>query len=291
MKIIDISHYNIVNDWSKLKDDFVIHKCTEATTFIDFMYKERKDKIKASYHFARGGDAVKEAQWFLKNSNENILILDWEIEHADPVGWCKKFKAEIDKAGKTFWFYTNDARAIRFSWPEDWFMWIARYGDYTGEYYPDFFPKCKNWKLHQYTSRGKVDGIDGNVDLNIAKNLEEFNQLINNEVMDKNYKKLFEEVADFLNKDYGDNLDDKDIEDIKLRFKGIDEEHAVLANNVDIQSEKIKNQSEQINALSDKLKEKDLLLQDSQAAADKNFEAVSVIKLFQEAFKKLINFK
>lgn len=290
MKILDLSHHNVVNDWSKLKYDIIIHKCTEGTTFLDSTYNERKDKIKASYHFARGGDVVKEAQWFLKNSSEQILILDWEIEHSDPVGWCNKFKAEIDKAGKTFWFYTNDARAIKYAWPEDWFMWIARYADYTGEYYPDFMPKCKNWKLHQYTSRGKVDGIKGNVDLNVAKNFEEFNQLIN-KTMDKNYTKLFNKIAKFFGKDYGDNLDDKDLSDIEQGLDGLANEKVELQKNVDIQAEKIKNQSEQLNAMTEKLKEKDAQLQDFQAAAEKNFEAVSVIRLFQEAFKKLINFK
>ena len=114
---------------------------------------------------------------------------------------------------------------------------------------------------------------------------------INEETMDKNYMELFKKVAMFLGKDYGENLDDKDLSDIEGRLDEMSNKEDELQKNIDSQAEKINNQSNQINALTDKLKEKDLLLQDSQAAADKNFEAVSVIKLFQEAFKKLINFK
>jgi hypothetical protein len=64
--------------------------------------------------------------------------------------------------------YTNDYRALKYAWPKEWKFWIARYADYTGKFYPDFKPKFKNWKLHQWTSRGKVEGIEGNVDLNFS---------------------------------------------------------------------------------------------------------------------------
>ena len=297
---IDISHYQGEVDWGKVTAKFVIQKCSQGTSFVDGTYLKNKQGAKGiqfgSYHFADGGDAQKEVEHFLKTVGEiregDLLVLDWEIQHTDTVKWCKSFLDEVFKrTGVKPFIYLNSATAKAFDWSScyEYPLWLANYGVNDGTFHAN--PSRGNWPkevIHQFTSRGTMPGIVGNVDLNIA-----YENLINygNKTMDKNYKKLFEEVADFLNKDYGDNLDDKDVEDIKTRFKGFDEEHDVLEKNIDIQAEKIKNQSEQINALGVKLKEKEASLQDFQAAAEKNFEAVSVIRLFQEAFKKLINFK
>lgn len=166
---IDISHWNKITDWDKIKKDFIICKCTQGTSYLDPTYKNNIKEIKkrgilcGAYHFADGGDAKKEAEWFLKNVGEvDFIVLDWEIEHADPVGWCKKF---IEKTGECY-LYTNDARATKYSWPSDWKFWIARYGVNDGTKSKE--PAFKNWNIWQYTSKGKVDGIEGDVDLNTA---------------------------------------------------------------------------------------------------------------------------
>lgn len=167
--ICDLSHWNKVKDWKKLRDVFIIHKCTEGTSYLDPTYKERKDKIQASYHFARGGDAKKEADWFCKNSNEKMLVLDWEIEHIDPAMWCTEFIKRVkEKKGIDCWLYTNDARALKHTFPSKWKKWIARYKDYTGTLDWKYEPKSE-WDMWQYTSRGRLDGVEGNVDLNVSK--------------------------------------------------------------------------------------------------------------------------
>lgn len=165
---VDLSHHNTI-DWSKLKADFVIYKCTEATTYLDPTYAKAKasGKIIGSYHFARGGDAIKEADWYLKNSSEPICVLDWEIEHSDPVKWCTTFINRLKEKGKFVWFYTNDARAVKYPWPKDWIFWIARYGINDGT--PIRKPDFKGYSVWQYTSNGTCPGVAGRVDLNIAE--------------------------------------------------------------------------------------------------------------------------
>lgn len=166
---IDLSHHNTIN-WPEVKTDFVIYKCTEGTSYLDPTYKKAKENWKGifgSYHFARGGDPIKEAQWYLKNSSENICVLDWEIEHPEPVKWCSQFIDYLKSQGKTCWFYTNDARACKYAWPKDWIFWIARYGVNNGTQSkkPDF----KGYSIWQYTSNGTCPGITGRVDLNVAE--------------------------------------------------------------------------------------------------------------------------
>jgi GH25 family lysozyme M1 (1,4-beta-N-acetylmuramidase) len=166
---VDLSHWNKVN-WSKLKTDFVIYKCTQGTSYLDPTYKTARDSWKGifgSYHFATGTDPIKEANWYLKNSNENFCVLDWEIDHADPVKWCSAFINHLRGKGKHVWFYTNDARAVKYPWPKDWTFWIARYGINDGT--PNKKPAFKGWSAWQYTSRGTCPGVTGNVDLNVAE--------------------------------------------------------------------------------------------------------------------------
>ena len=167
---IDISHWQGNIDWSKIKTDFVIQKCTEGTTYLDPTYKQNKVlKPFLSYHFASGGDPIKEAEWYLKNSNGETAVLDWEIDHTDPVKWCTSFINHLKGKGITCWLYTNDARAIKYPWPKDWIFWIARYKDYTGDLDWNYAPKFKDWAVWQFTSRGKLNGIIGSVDMNVAR--------------------------------------------------------------------------------------------------------------------------
>lgn len=190
----DLSHHNKVLDWNKIKTDFIYLKATQGTGLIDEKYIEYQEEIRAKgiklghYHFAGKGflddkgkiyfvaqDPIKEADWFLSNVDiqpDDYLILDWEIEYKDPVGWCKKFIDRVkEKTGKDCWLYTNDYRALKYIFPKEWKKWIARYKDDSGELDWKYQPKS-DWQIWQYTSKGKVDGIKGFVDLNVMKTKE-----------------------------------------------------------------------------------------------------------------------
>jgi len=191
MKILDISHHQeakIQIDWSKIKD-FVLMKATQGNAYLDHEFSENKGEARkigeylGSYHFAGKGfldgnnklyyvaqDPKEEADWYLKNAdfkNGEMLILDWEIQHSDPVAWCKTFRQRvIDKTGVEPWVYLNESTFLKYAWPLDWKYWIAKYGTNNGEMQTR--PQG-NWKIWQYTSRGSVKGIEGNVDLSFTE--------------------------------------------------------------------------------------------------------------------------
>ncbi len=76
---------------------------------------------------------------------------------------AKAFCEEIEKSGRTAVIYFNceigyfeyDLKVL-----ENYDFWLAEY-----ENYPSFLYDYKMW---QYTDSGSVDGIDGNVDLNVS---------------------------------------------------------------------------------------------------------------------------
>lgn len=61
-------------------------------------------------------------------------------------------------------FYTNfmDTQTIG----DNWDVWIANYGDYSGNYNHQNFSKM--FSMWQYTDKGTVDGISTNVDMNLC---------------------------------------------------------------------------------------------------------------------------
>jgi lysozyme len=171
---IDVSHYQKIN-WDKVKTDFVICKCTESTNYFDPTFDKNKTECRkrgipfGAYHFARGTKG--EAEWFVKNvgqfNSDDLLVLDYEIHLADPVPWCNAFLQKVkDLTGITPLIYLNSSTAKSFDWDTSWPLWIANYGDNSGiRHLNPPTGKWKEFKIHQYTSKGKVAGITGNVDL------------------------------------------------------------------------------------------------------------------------------
>lgn len=187
MKIIaDLSHWNKVADWNKVKDsvEHVIYKATQGTKYVDPTYLQAKERCKArgikfsSYHFADGGDPAIEARHFYRivstaDALDGELILDWEISHKNPVVWCATFLKELEYlSGKKGWIYLNNSTVGKYDWSivKDYPLWVARYGMNTGSVPTLYKPNAGVWgnyTLWQYTSRGRVPGIEGNVDLNL----------------------------------------------------------------------------------------------------------------------------
>jgi GH25 family lysozyme M1 (1,4-beta-N-acetylmuramidase) len=201
MKGIDISHHNNDKgkiDWEKVKAagyEFVIIKCSQGSAYRDPFFKENKANARnvglaiGYYHFAGNynpatnvstpDDPIKEANHFIESVGDiavgEFLVLDWEVQHLDPVGWCKKFLDRVyDATDIKPLFYTNEARVKSFDWSPlvkaDYGLWVAKYSK------PDngimgASPVAGNWNfvsIWQFSSKGNVAGITGNVDLNEA---------------------------------------------------------------------------------------------------------------------------
>lgn len=78
-------------------------------------------KAVGGYWFAGGGDPVAEANFFMngmKPLEENdVYALDWEIQHADPVGWCNTFLNHVhDTIGVWPLIYMNLNTLNTYNW-------------------------------------------------------------------------------------------------------------------------------------------------------------------------------
>jgi GH25 family lysozyme M1 (1,4-beta-N-acetylmuramidase) len=175
MRIADISHFQNKIDWTKMSE-LCILKCTGGTNYLDPTFKERRQILRnkklfiGSYHFAGKyvngiyvpQDPIKEVEWYLKNTEYKegeLFILDWEVQHSDPVNWCRNFWSKFRQVPL---MYLNESTFLKYNWPKDWNYWIAKYGTNNGKMQT---PPKGDWKLWQFTSRGQADGITGNIDL------------------------------------------------------------------------------------------------------------------------------
>jgi len=184
---IDVSHYQGKVMWDKVAStgkSFAITKATGGESYIDpnFIrnwYEIRKHElIRGAYHFFYAGDDPEsQAKHFLKTvgkirKNDLPPILDIEIsdqESADTIKeralvWLTKVESQTKRrpiiyTDKDFAKeFLSDSRFGRY------YLWLADYSDENPT--PPLAWKDRQWFLLQYTQDGKVDGIDGNVDLN-----------------------------------------------------------------------------------------------------------------------------
>ena len=196
MKGIDISHYQNEAgriDWEKVKASeykFCFVKCTEGVSYRDRFYQENKENVRkagllfGAYHFARLNDAEKEADHFLATVGDlkagEIVVLDFEVDgHSDPVGWCLKWLKRVEeKLGFRPMLYTNEARVKAFNWKRvvdgNFGLWVAKYASQV-VYIPEYLQRkpvsgqWPFWAIWQFSSRARVSGMVGNIDVNTTE--------------------------------------------------------------------------------------------------------------------------
>lgn len=185
LKGIDISHHQNGINIANLDVDFVICKATEGVGYVDeccdkfYQQAKKAGKKLGVYHFARpdlGNSAEAEANWFIKNIkgyiNEAILILDWESGNLNNPNWVKAFCDKVkNETGVKPIVYMSASPANSFDWSPvvkgDYGLWIASYGSNNGQ--ANKAPVSSKWPFYcmwQYTSRGRINGYNGNLDLN-----------------------------------------------------------------------------------------------------------------------------
>jgi GH25 family lysozyme M1 (1,4-beta-N-acetylmuramidase) len=191
---IDVSHWQNVIDWAKVKTAgkrFAYIKATESTDFLDNMYATNRAQAKAqgikvgAYHFAQpsttSGDAVAEANWFIKNaapvSGELLPVLDLEVDGGLSVSqlqaWVRAFMDRVYTltgvrgaiyVSPSFWSnHMGNTTSIATAGYE--VLWIAHWTASTSPTVPANNWNGKGWTFWQYTSSGTVSGIGGSVDL------------------------------------------------------------------------------------------------------------------------------
>lgn len=189
---VDVSEYQGTIDFARLKGDgiqFMCMRSTKKSQNPDAMF-ERNLKNCIEYHldyscykyaYALDADgAIKEAQsvcnLLRKNNVKMPIWYDVEDEILVPLGkygieaLVNVFAAECQRQGFEVGVYCNK------SWYDNYIseilknkyqFWIARYGKNTGFIDERYRPEGADIIAWQYTSKGRVAGIEGNVDRDI----------------------------------------------------------------------------------------------------------------------------
>lgn len=189
LKGIDISKWQAGIDLSKIDTDFVICKATEGVGYTDkncddfYQQAKKLGKKLGVYHFARpdlGNTAIAEADYFIKETlgyhKEAILVLDWERGNLKNVTWAKQWLDRVyEKTGVKPLIYMSASVISSADWSSvvkaDYGLWVANYGANNGAANESAFNKypIKYWTFYalwQYTSKGRLNGYSGNLDLN-----------------------------------------------------------------------------------------------------------------------------
>lgn len=176
---IDLSHHNFLPDFAALKRGgigFIFAKATEGVSFADPQYPAARagahsvGMIFGAYHFARAGDPVAQADYYLSVAAPapgEIPALDMEdTTIGDPVGfsvaWCERVHA---RTGCWPLIYLNSWFLGAYDWTpvvrDGDALWLARYdGQPTGGP-TGVWPVIS---VKQYTDRATVPGQPGAVD-------------------------------------------------------------------------------------------------------------------------------
>ena len=177
---IDISHHQGSPDFKRIRAagiQFVILKATEGVNYTDPCFHTNIKAALAAglhigaYHFLRLGDAKQQAREFINA----IKSYKWDypvavdVEHnellkmgrARLTDFVIEFLDILKSAGYYPMIYTGYNWCINHLYMSKikYNLWFARYNDHKG---------YGNVSIWQYSSTGRVQGINGNVDLDIS---------------------------------------------------------------------------------------------------------------------------
>lgn len=184
---IDIASYQSGIDLSVVPCDFVIIKATQGTGYVNpdcdraYQQAKRAGKLRGTYHYVGGGNAVAEADYYVNNIKgylkDGLLAIDWEAEQNG--AWGNEAYLEqlvrrvIERTGIKPLIYSMASRYAQVAAVAkklDCGLWIAEYADMNPTGY-----QAHPWRegayacaIRQYASTGRLNGWGGNLDLNIA---------------------------------------------------------------------------------------------------------------------------
>lgn len=198
---IDVSSHQGGLNIGALWADFVIVKATEDDDYENpYLAAQANATLGASkrlgvYHFARPGDAVAQARYFVAAAGAYIgkatFWLDWEA-NAVPQGpaWAKLFLDTVRSlTGSTPGIYMNGSALGGYDWStvaSSYPLWYAGgpdYSDYGASYSDPAVPSVSYWGqplIHQYTEDGVLPGYSGTLDLNRCRDRAAWDRMIGN---------------------------------------------------------------------------------------------------------------
>ena len=191
LKGIDVSVYQGVIDWEKVKPqiDFAIIRCGLGDdiksqddkqferNYVEcvrlgipfavyfFSYAVNKEKVtKEIAHIKRllNGKKINAPIYI---DVENTKGLDWRtISNADMLGIMQEFNAQLNALGYKMGIYSSRSAFWNEKMTDKWYngisKWVAEYDDKVHDF-------NRPYDIWQNTSKGRIDGINGNVDMNI----------------------------------------------------------------------------------------------------------------------------
>lgn len=192
---IDVASYQTGLNPAVVPCDFVIVKSTQGTGYVNPDFKRMADatlaagKLLGIYHYAAGDNPISEANFFLKiiapYIGKAIFALDWEKDQnkqfgRSDVSWCKTFLDHVkEKTGVKPFIYMSKGMGCRaHNWiavAKTYPLWGAQYANMNPTGYRSN-PWTDNgtwgaWSkaiIFQYSSRGKLDGWEKPLDLDLA---------------------------------------------------------------------------------------------------------------------------
>src|SRR5699024_7127899 len=184
LKVIDISSHNPINEAGNSTADAVIIKATQGTDYVNpncngqWNLATKKGKLVGLYHYASGGDPVKEANYFVNNIKNYIgkatLWIDWEKYQNEAQwgnkNWCRKFVDEVYRLTKVWCGVYVQASAISqvANLVDTCPLWVAGYPTNAANWtVPKFNYSIAPWKTYtiwQFTSGGGLDRNIANLD-------------------------------------------------------------------------------------------------------------------------------
>lgn len=189
MKIIDISNVNGPVGWKRVRLSGVTGvwlKATEGKTWNDPVYlSNRKGAHSAllrvgAYHFARpdNNSPEDEAEHFSNvigkiGINDLKPVLDLETKGSkDLEQWARDFNKKFEELRGIWPAFYSYSYFIKQMSPKTTIgngLWLADYGANDGKRHTISVPApWEHYIAHQYTSRGKVLGVNGYVDISYA---------------------------------------------------------------------------------------------------------------------------
>ena len=184
---IDISSYQSGIDLTVVPCDFVIIKATQGTGYVNpdcdraYQQAKRAGKLRGTYHYVGGGNAVAEADYYVNNIKgylrDGLLAIDWEAEQNS--AWGNEAYLEqlvrrvIERTGIKPLIYSMASRYAQVAAVAkklDCGLWVAEYMDMnpTGYQAHPWREGVYGCAIRQYASTGRLNGWGGNLDLNIA---------------------------------------------------------------------------------------------------------------------------
>jgi lysozyme len=179
--VIDLSHWNAIDQtgFDELKAQGiigVIHKATENNDYADPTYNPRREMainsglLWGAYHFLRPGDMIEQAQWFVEHANggDDVLLAADHEDSGVTLNDLKLFLIAVENlTGQKAVIYSGNVIKEQVgdnadAMLENHRLWLAHYADEPS------WPTAiwNNYWLWQYTDKGSINGVEGDVDLN-----------------------------------------------------------------------------------------------------------------------------